>query len=182
MHSQCVIDQTSTRDRRPAKQQKRLHLSAPAATEELVTTEKALGILLPDELVRPYRAANDQQTMTGQSWVVWRLHRMAGAQSWLKGIDGYLDDWIAFGDDGAGATYCFPRFDDSITRLTMSELSHERVAIDSQALDHGRLARIAEPSAVEPDSQTTVVAMRAAPANRPEESPLCPDDAHARKT
>jgi hypothetical protein len=61
--------------------------------------------------------------------VIWPLDQVADAESWLRPIDGYLERWIAFGDDGTGDPYCFHRADQSITRLSMIDLSHERPAI-----------------------------------------------------
>ncbi|MEQ4209782.1 hypothetical protein [Actinopolymorpha sp. B9G3] len=55
---------------------------------------------------------------------------MGGAESWLRPIDGYLDDWIAFGDDGTNDLYCIHRVDQSITRLSMIDRSHERAAVE----------------------------------------------------
>jgi hypothetical protein len=96
---------------------------------ELVKVENALGALLPDELVRLYKAANGYYSVQGQWWVIWPLDQMADAESWLRPIDGYIDGWIAFGDDGTGDPYCFHRADHSITRLSMIDRSHERVAV-----------------------------------------------------
>lgn len=109
--------------------EERLRLNPPATTAELARAESALGTLLPDELVRLYRAANGQYSVHGQWWVVWPLDQMAEADSWLRSMDGYLDDWVAFGDDGTGDPYCLHRADQSITRLSMIDLEHEHMAI-----------------------------------------------------
>ncbi|MEQ7010406.1 SMI1/KNR4 family protein [Actinopolymorpha sp. B17G11] len=110
--------------------EERLRRSPPATTDdELVKFESALGTLLPDELVRLYKAANGYYSVHGQWWVISPLDQMADAESWLRPFDGYLDDWIAFGDDGTGDPYCFHRVDQSITLLSMIDRSHERVAI-----------------------------------------------------
>ena len=109
--------------------EERLRRNPPATTNELVKVENALGALLPDELVRLYKSANGYYSVHGQWWVIWPLDQMADAESWLRPIDGYIDDWIAFGDDGTGDPYCFHRADHSITRLSMIDRSHERVAV-----------------------------------------------------
>jgi len=113
----------------PTPSQERLRRNPPATTEDLVKAEDALGTLLPDELVRLYQAANGQYSLLGQWWVIWPLDQMADAERWLRPIDGYLDDWIPFGDDGTGDPYCFHRADQSITRLSMIGLNHELVAL-----------------------------------------------------
>jgi cell wall assembly regulator SMI1 len=91
----------------PGPIEERLLRNPPATSEDIVKVEDALGTLLPDELVRLYKAANGQYSVHGQWWVIWPLDQMTDAQSWLRPIDGYLDDWIPFGDDGTGDPYCF---------------------------------------------------------------------------
>ena len=113
----------------PSLSEGRLRRSPPATTEDLAKAEAALGTLLPEELVRLYQAANGQYSLHGQWWVIWPLDQMAEAVGWLRSVDGYLDDWIPFGDDGTGDPYCFHRADQSITRLSMIDLNHEQVAI-----------------------------------------------------
>ena len=112
-----------------AQSENRLRPNPPATTDELAEAESALGTLFPDELVRLNKAANGQYSVHGQWWVVWPLDRMAEADPWLRHIEGYLDAWIAFGDDGTGDPYCFHRADQSVSRLSMIDLGHERVAI-----------------------------------------------------
>ncbi|MGN6679476.1 MAG: SMI1/KNR4 family protein, partial [Streptosporangiaceae bacterium] len=68
--------------------EERLRRNPPATTNELVEVETALGALLPDELVRLYKAANGYYSVHGQWWVIWPLDQMADAESWLRPIDG----------------------------------------------------------------------------------------------
>lgn len=109
--------------------EERLRLNPPATTDELAKAEGVLGARLPDELVRLYKAANGRYSVHGQWWVVWPLDRMAEADAWLRPVDGYRDDWIAFGDDGTGDPYCLHRADRSISRLSMIDLGHQHVAM-----------------------------------------------------
>jgi cell wall assembly regulator SMI1 len=103
-------------------------MNPPATTDQLARAEIALGTLLPDELVRLYRAANGQYSVHGHWWVVWPLSNLMEADAWLRPVDGYLVEWIPFGDDGTGDPYCFHRTSQWITRLSMTDLAHERVA------------------------------------------------------
>lgn len=108
--------------------------------EDIVEVEVALETLMPHELVRLYRSADGQYSVRGHWWVIWPLSRMADAQPWLRLVDGYLDDWIPFGDDGTGDPYCFHRDDQSITRLSMIDLRHECIAADLSAFERAVLS------------------------------------------
>lgn len=112
----------------PGTSGEHLRRNPPATPDDLVRVEVALGTVLPDELVRLYKGANGQYSVHGHWWVVWPLNQMVDAEPWLRPVDGYLDDWVPFGDDGTGDPYCFHRADQSITRLSMIDLGHELLA------------------------------------------------------
>jgi hypothetical protein len=100
----------------------------PAAAATLAEIEAALGAPLPDELVSLYRATNGVFNTFGQWWVVWPLEQMVEAKQWMINYAGYLEQWVPFGDDGAGNPFCFHRADKAITCLGMIEGTHEPVA------------------------------------------------------
>lgn len=102
----------------------------PLSAGDLAQAEKALGTLIPDPLVRLYRASNGTFDKQGQWWVVWPMAQMLESRTWLSEFSGYLHEWIPFGDDGTGDPYCFQRADDSITRLSMINGDHEPFAQD----------------------------------------------------
>jgi hypothetical protein len=72
---------------------------------KIVKVERRLGHSMPAALRWLYSEGDGRFNKSGQWWVIWPLARLASenAGAWRRGLP---EEFLAFGDDGAGNAFC----------------------------------------------------------------------------
>jgi SMI1 / KNR4 family (SUKH-1) len=107
-----------------------------ARAEAFDATEAVLGLRLPEELWSLYRVSDGVFDTDGQWFVIWPLDMLAEQNLRRRAAGIIPEDFIAFGDDGAGDPFCVERDQSTVSCWHALDDRNQRLAPDVATFWH----------------------------------------------